>query len=50
MLDAYHSAFASFKKLEALIKLEKDEDPETMIDEITEYVEQMHDTKKPKST
>ena len=51
VLDAYHSAATSFKKLEALIRLEgkDDGDAEGMIEEITDYVEKMHDTKKSKS-
>ncbi len=48
-MDAYHSASTSFKKLEGLIRVDKESQAEDAIDEITNYVEKMHNTKKSKS-
>ena len=50
VLDAYHTAASSFKKLESLVKEDKSSSVEDVLEEITDFVEKLHETKKSKSS
>lgn len=50
VLDAYHTAATSFKKLESLVRVDKETTAEDVIEEISNFVEKTSDTKKSKSS
>lgn len=50
VLDAYHTAATSFKKLESLVRVDKDSTAEDVIEEISNFVEKTQETKKSKSS
>lgn len=50
VLDAYHTAATSFKKLESLVRVDKETTAEDVIEEISNFVEKTSETKKSKSS